>query len=225
MLQKSNDFECLCPASDSDASTRSPDLVHIATMPPQILVPRAADMGDTRDMHFKSPGFTPPTATKISSTTKEAHNQWLGQGLTLVKETVNGKFNLVGAVRKRRSQDEWCVRLSPDGADGVEGVWVLWQDEEVVLNEEGGQYEVVFGWLGGTFSAAKGDWFAKPTKGVVDANGDLTGVEVLAWRRGSQARGTTQTMTVEAFLEKFPPQPVQAGPAWKAVRIRAPMTA
>ena len=43
MLQKSNDFECLCPASDSDASTRSPDLVHIATMPPQILVPRAAD--------------------------------------------------------------------------------------------------------------------------------------------------------------------------------------
>ena len=45
MLQKSNDFETLCPASDSDASTRSPDLVHIATMPPQILPPTRTYLG------------------------------------------------------------------------------------------------------------------------------------------------------------------------------------
>ena len=45
MLRKSYDFEILCPAPDSDASTRSPDLVHIATMPPQILPPTRTYLG------------------------------------------------------------------------------------------------------------------------------------------------------------------------------------
>ena len=185
--------------------------------------PLAVNDGTARTLHFKSPGFTAPARAKLSESSKNAKRQWVDDGAALVRDKKTGAYQLAGATRKVAGADKWMVRLSADGGRG--DCPPTWAHEDALLDgdeEAGTEYEVIFGWLRGSFRSPDGVWEASPKEPIVEA-GAMTGVVYDAWRAGGGSRQMVDLRsTVDAFLKKFPPQPVPTGPAWKSVRLRPP---
>ena len=172
----------------------------------------AADKVHSKMFFYRASAWIPTQYSKLSPDGDYARIQWADEGADALVETEAGAFYRVVDTRvSEGTHPAVQLRLSPGDDSNTPGA--KWINERSVLMHND-YVRVVFGFFEHEHRSVSGTRVAMPM-GAIEEDRQMSRIRANLWHaEHDSSQGMEVLMSVEQFLERFPPTPVESSMPW-----------